>query len=237
MINPRMNLNENFDIDNIINKTSNNENNEYSENSEDSDDSDDEDNTENTLKVILLGDTNTGKTSFVNKLIGQESELTTTIGIDFIKYSVKYKQNIIKSILWDTAGMERFGSIVSSYYRMIDGAIIFIDLNNIDSYQSFEYWLNDVIYYVKIGIIYIIGNKNDLERKISKDDIINYININYKNYEIYYKEISIKNNVPNVKDIYSEYIINLHRKINNKKTIINNTTIKMTKNKNKKCCF
>tara|TARA_R110002074_G_scaffold141949_1_gene288412 strand:+ start:1608 stop:2348 length:741 start_codon:yes stop_codon:yes gene_type:complete len=199
-----------------------------------------ENNYSDILKVILLGDTNTGKTSFVNKLTNSckdDTCLTTTIGVDFAKHSIKYKDTIIRSILWDTAGMETYGSIVTSYYRMIDGVIIFFDLNNFDSYQSFEYWLNDVIYYVKTGIIYIIGNKSDLEKKISKSDVVDFINSNYKNYEIYYKEISIKNNIPNVKDIYAEYIINLFRKINNKKSIINNTTVKIGKKENKKCCF
>ena len=85
----------------------------------------------------------------------------------------------------------------------------------------------------------MIGNKNDLEIKVNKYDIMEFIEKEYKNYNIYYKEVSIKNNIPDVNDIYSEFLINLYRIQNKKKVIHNNTTIRL-KNKLKKkskCCF
>lgn len=249
-------------IDNIIsnNKISNNMDNsfdsnvyEYNENIEDyiieydklnkinMDDIelvDDDEDTSKALKVILIGDSNSGKTSFINKIKNKNIKYpTSTIGVDFENYKLKYKNEIINSNIWDTAGLERYNQLVSSYYRFIDGAILFFDLNNYGSFQSLEYWLNDIIYFIKGGIIYIIGNKNDLERKVKKKDVIKLIKENYNNYNIYYKEISVKNNIPNVKDVYNEYIINLYRKFCNKKIIIDNSTIKLKYNKNKKCCM
>ena len=87
--------------------------------------------------------------------------------------------------------------------------------------------------------IILIGNKSDLEIKVHKYDIMNFVMNEYKNYNIYYKEVSIKNNIPNVDDIYSEFLINLYRIYNKKKVIHNNTTIKLKKKikKKKKCCF
>ena len=85
-------------------------------------------------------------------------------------------------------------------------------------------------------MIYIIGNKTDLNRKVNKENVLTFINNNYKNYNVYYKEISIIKNIPNVNDIYNEFIINLYRLNNKKKLIHNNTTININKN-NKKCCL
>ena len=133
---------------------------------EDIEEAEQDDDNSNAFKVILIGDTNVGKTSFVKKLLDIDNKYSiATIGVDFNNYKLKYKNNIINSNIWDTAGLEKLNAIVVSYYRMIDGAILFFDLNNIDSFRSIEYWMNDIIYYIKTGIIYIIGNKTDLERK------------------------------------------------------------------------
>ena len=193
------------------------------------------------LKIILIGDADAGKTSFVHKLFDEDVNYNTpTIGVDYRPYIVTYNNIKIYTDLWDTAGQERYNAIITPYYRLINGALLFFDLNNLDSFENLNYWMNDIIYYIKTGIIYIIGNKSDLEHKVKKEDILKFIKENYKNYDIYYKEISIKNNIPNVKEIYTEFVINLFRKINKKKLIHNNTTIRLKlKNKNnniKKCC-
>ena len=142
-------------------------------------------------------------------------------------------------MIWDTAGQERYNSIISTYYRHSNGVFLFFDLNNTNSYEDIRYWLDEVICFLKSGLIYVIGNKNDLEIKVNKYDIMEFIEKEYKNYNIYYKEVSIKNNIPDVNDIYSEFLINLYRIQNKKKVIHNNTTIRL-KNKLKKkskCCF
>ena len=37
--------------------------------------------------------------------------------------------------------------------------LFFFDLNNLNSFENLNYWMNDIIYYIKTGMIYIIGNK------------------------------------------------------------------------------
>lgn len=66
-----------------------------------------------TFKVILLGDSNTGKTSIIerfvnNKFSDKENVFTlllqATIGIDFLGKNVAHKHITCRLQLWDTAG-------------------------------------------------------------------------------------------------------------------------------------
>ena len=73
------------------------------------------------VKVILLGDSNVGKTSFVHQYVygvALESQ-TPTIGAAMISKYVntpKFKGHLH---IWDTAGQEEFDAMTKAYYRGI----------------------------------------------------------------------------------------------------------------------
>ena len=50
----------------------------------------------------------------------------------------------LKMHLWDTGGSDRFRSLVSMYYRDAVAAIICYDLSNERSFQSVNYWTNEM---------------------------------------------------------------------------------------------
>lgn len=122
-------------------------------------------------KIILLGDSHTGKTSIMNRYLDNESPTRAyepTIGVDFrLNTETSIDNKKIKLHLWDTAGQECFRSIIKGYYKDIAAAVIVFDITNYCSFRSARYWLNEIaqnsISNVRMPII-LIGNKSDLEK-------------------------------------------------------------------------
>ena len=84
------------------------------------------------IKMLLLGDSNVGKSTFLSKYIKgtipQTRELT--IGVDYAMKKIKTDKKIYKLNVWDTAGQESFRAITKSYYRGSHCAIVFFDISN-----------------------------------------------------------------------------------------------------------
>ena len=143
---------------------------------------------EHKLKIILVGDTNVGKTSFLNRKHNNlfNPAFTTTLGVDFYYISVRKNNTDIKIYLWDTAGQEKFSTLINVYFRDLDGAMVLYDITNRNSFDNIEKWIEKIseVNKKKVPII-IVGTKSDLEkhRMIHNHEIINiskkydYINI------------------------------------------------------------
>lgn len=100
------------------------------------------------LRLIIIGDYNTGKTTLLNTYIRQETVNTVydpTIGIDFASRTITAPSgDIVKLACWDTSGQENFKSIVRSYYRDVCGAFLVFDVTNRRSFASLDNWLADI---------------------------------------------------------------------------------------------
>lgn len=200
------------------------------------------------IKIILVGDHYTGKSSFFKKILNLENFTEgTTIGVDFgIKYK-KRNNEMIKVNIWDTAGQERFRAIILSYFKGISGVFLFFDLSNKKSFKSIENWLLEIKNKNSCDHdhpIILIGNKSDLKIEVNYEDIKDLV----VKYDLIYKQISVINeDVSVILDfmidiIYSE-IIEKNVKCYGARSIsdvqkYNNDRIKnINKNINiKKCC-
>ena len=127
------------------------------------------------IKLIFLGETGVGKTSIFTRYIkGKFDEnRIASIGVDFETKPLKYKGKSYIIQLFDTAGQERFRSIINGYYNMAKGIFIVFDLTNENSLNSIDYWVNNVKENNQEGKIVILGNKSDLKNEILKEEIIN----------------------------------------------------------------
>ena len=127
------------------------------------------------IKLIFLGETGVGKTSiFTRYITGKFDEnRIASIGVDFETKPLKYKGKSYIIQLFDTAGQERFRSIINGYYNMAKGIFIVFDLTNENSLNSIDYWVNNVKENNQEGKIVILGNKSDLKNEILKEEIIN----------------------------------------------------------------
>ena len=120
-----------------------------------------------TFKILVLGDSNVGKTSLLLSYVDNffpESHIAT-IGVEYKLKSITVKNIDVKLQLWDTSGQERFRSITSNFLRNADGIIFVYDITNKKSFDGLKGWIRDA---ENVGGGFekiIIGNKSDLEGK------------------------------------------------------------------------
>jgi small GTP-binding protein len=138
------------------------------------------------VKFCLLGSSGAGKSSLAQRLVAKEkinvSNVSHTIGLDFLTTYFIHKNKEIKIDIWDTAGQERFLTITRTYYRHGDIYIIVLDTNNFSIEKDIEFWLEEI----KNNNpdmskpIFIIGNKIDLLNNQKKEkEIKNRIEEHY----------------------------------------------------------
>ena len=127
------------------------------------------------FKLIIVGDSNVGKTNIMSKYIHNKFNYTSkaTIGVEFGTKIVTIDNKKIKAQIWDTAGQERYKSITSAYYKGAKGALIVYDITNKFTFESVDKWVQDLNSYGDKNLtLLLVGNKSDLEdkRQIVKED-------------------------------------------------------------------
>ena len=127
-----------------------------------------------TFKIIIIGDSGVGKSCLAIRALKNifESLYQPTIGFEFMSSYIKIDGKIIKLQIWDTCGQEVYRSLISSFYNNASLAIMVYSINNENSFNNLDFWLNEIRTKANPDInIILIGNKNDLEneRKIPKD--------------------------------------------------------------------
>ena len=128
-----------------------------------------------TLSILLLGNSDTGKTSLLMKYVKNQykESYISTVGLDTFMKDLKINEEDVRLHLMDTSGQERFKSLAQSYYNKVDGIIFVFDVTNRESFEGIKYWLKDALSYNKEIIYVIVGNKIDLTniRVVDENDM------------------------------------------------------------------
>ena len=197
------------------------------------------------IKILMIGDSDVGKTSLVHCLIEEKfgEKPTSTIGVDFKSKFIKLKDNFIKLQIWDTAGLERFRTLTKSYYKIANGIILVFDVGNADSFNNIKIWMDQIINNCNENVsLALVGNKIDLEdRKVSSNIASKFAKDNNMKY---YETSSMK--IKNVENLFFSIAIDIINQINNTETLDSknyeriilqkSTTIISAPSKNKNCC-
>ena len=145
----------------------------------------------NRQKIIFTGDVSVGKTSIISVLMGQKftNEYEASIGVDFFSKTIKYKGKIIKLQIWDSAGQEKFRSLIPNYIRGASLVFIVYDISKRKTFENLQSWI-DFVNNIENSNIVIVGNKIDLvnEREVTTEEALKFCN--EKNYEFF--EVSAK---------------------------------------------
>ena len=153
----------------------------------------------NRQKIIFIGDVSVGKTSIINVLMGQKfnNEYEASIGVDFFSKTIKYKGKTIKLQIWDSAGQEKFRSLIPNYIRGSSLVFIVYDITNRKSFENLQSWI-DFVNNIENSNIVILANKIDLEnqRQVQTEEGQKFCT--EKNYDFF--EVSAKedNNLNNM---------------------------------------
>ena len=128
------------------------------------------------FKIIIVGEAGVGKSCLLRRFVDQNftENYVNTIGVDFKVRTVEMMGKTIKLNIWDSAGQERFRTIVNTYYRGARGICLVYDITDPDSFIRLGNWLTDATEQAdERAKKMIIGTKTDLEshRKVSKEDV------------------------------------------------------------------
>ena len=131
------------------------------------------------IKIILVGETGTGKTSLINTAVGKkfnESE-KSSVHCSYVKLKKEIDDMEYTIDLWDTIGQERFRSLTKVFFKNSEIVIFVFDITSKASFDSLEFWYDTVE--KEIGSEPIKGlaaNKQDLfeKQEVEDDDIKKY---------------------------------------------------------------
>ena len=189
-----------------------------------------------TIKLLVLGDTNVGKTKFIIRFSENkfQEEYMATIGIDLKFSTIEIKGKKIRVQMWDTAGQEKYRSITKNLFLKVQGILALYDITNDITFENLKIWIRTIKEECNSSIpIIIVGNKTDLEdqHKVNKNDAILYA----KNEKVEYIETSSKTgeNILKAITLISEQILESNEFANEFSFTLDSSSIY---NKKKKCC-
>jgi len=124
------------------------------------------------LKYIIIGNSSVGKSNLLLKFAHNKflDEYQATIGVEFGAKNVEIDNKIFRVQIWDTAGQENFRSITRAYYKNSVCALIVFDINNEDTFDSVQSWIQECkLQTPKTVTMILVGNKCDLECKVDRN--------------------------------------------------------------------
>lgn len=133
------------------------------------------------FKIIFLGDQCVGKSSILNRFYQDkfEQDYQATIGLDFHSKNVIINGNSLRLLLYDTAGQEKFKSLIPMYIRDANIIMVVYDITTKDSFVHTEHWVNETKDLKREDAIFVlVGNKIDLEdkRQVQTKEAENFAN-------------------------------------------------------------
>lgn len=118
------------------------------------------------FKFIIIGDEAVGKTCLLLQFTDKRYRTThqVTVGVEFGSRVIQIGGQQVKLQCWDTAGQDRFRSIVRSYYRGAAGALLVYDTTRRDSFEHVMQWLQEARQNADPELVVtLVGNKCDKE--------------------------------------------------------------------------
>jgi Ras-related protein Rab-5C len=123
-------------------------------------------------KIVLLGPSSAGKTSIIHRYIKSNfCDQRPTIGTAFYSREVEVDGRRLVLNIWDTAGMERYKSLVPRYSKGAAVAIIVFDGTEVASYNAAQEILAATPDLCDSGTrTFFVANKIDARSAVSTED-------------------------------------------------------------------
>ena len=206
------------------------------------------------LKIIILGNSGTGKTSLCKKWIGEEREsIKPTIITEYFSKIYVYNDKAYRIQLWDIGGQDRSNAIGKVFSKDSHGCILVSDVNNNQSLEDTIGWkstIEDDCKFVdgeKIPFL-LLRNKIDTIKSEKEKESLEKETKTFSEeneFDLYGLTSALEDiNVQESINSFVEHIINrLNQYLSKGNTISDRDTIKIRnhsgirrRNGNKKCC-
>ena len=135
----------------------------------------------NSIKIILVGDSGTGKTNLIAVSAGMEfnSNSLTTTSCSYVQKIINKEGKDYKVNLWDTIGQEKYRSLTKIFLKDSKIVIFVYDITNRETFESLVFWkkiIDEVL--GNEPIFGVVGNKMDLyyEEKVKEEEGEEYAN-------------------------------------------------------------
>ena len=159
------------------------------------------------LKLLLLGESDIGKTSVMERYVNNcFKNYLPTIGLDIRKKFLEINKCDLDVTINDTPGQERFRSLIKMLYKGADGILLGFDLTNKHTFETINYWFEQIEQNKNKDFpvsLVLFGNKCDKKEQIVVND--DEIELLKKKYNFQYFATSAKDGT-NVQNAF-EYII------------------------------
>ena len=202
------------------------------------------------LKIIILGNISTGKTSIINRYIKEtfDEKCRATVGVNFSSKIEKVNGIMIRIHFWDLPGQDRNAIVTNIFSEDTDGIIFCCEVKDDKSKQDIKQWVEAIKKNIDIENIpkILIENKCDLlgeENKYNENmEDLNKIVENYKLSKCFRTSALNGYNIDNaLKFLINEIMETLDNediktlKENHSDIKLDNSNNKY-KNKNQRCC-
>ena len=150
------------------------------------------------IKVILVGEMGTGKTSLINTAIGLsfQDKLPSTTTNSIVNKVMEIKGKKYSINLCDTIGQEKYRSLTKIFMKGAKVVIFVYDITSRHTFTELDFWFKSTQEIINEKIVMgIIGNKSDLflkeevseeeGRKLAKDKGFEFALTSAKNSSIF----------------------------------------------------
>ena len=171
------------------------------------------------FKTVIIGEPGVGKSSIISRGVNNifTEDYKTTLFFDHSWKNYKVNNSKVRIQLWDTCGQEVYHSVIKNFYKSALCIFIVFSINNMESFNSLSFWLNEIEEVSSDDIIiFLVGNKKDIEneRVVSEKEINQFVSENNNIKKYFETSAANGDNIDNlfeetVKELYIKHVVPL----------------------------